>query len=66
MRAKYGVPLEEALEETRSVLRAARGLSPRDRDHIRDGWQAGHDHLAARLKEMVLFFHDLRLRTGNR
>jgi putative ABC transport system permease protein len=32
VRAKYGVPLEEALEETRSVLRAARGLSPRDRD----------------------------------
>ncbi len=32
VRARPGVPLEEALEETRSVLRAARGLSPRDRD----------------------------------
>ncbi|MCG6948521.1 MAG: ABC transporter permease [Acidobacteria bacterium] len=32
VRSRYGVPLEEALEETRSVLRAARGLSPRDRD----------------------------------
>jgi putative ABC transport system permease protein len=32
VRARTGVPLEEALEETRSVLRAARGLSPRDRD----------------------------------
>jgi putative ABC transport system permease protein len=32
VRAKAGVPLEEALEETRSVLRAERGLSPRDRD----------------------------------
>ncbi len=32
VRAKAGVPLEEALEETRSVLRATRGLSPRDRD----------------------------------
>ena len=32
VRSKAGVPLEEALEETRSVLRAARGLSPRDRD----------------------------------
>jgi len=32
VRSKYGVPLEEALEETRSVLRAARGLSPRDGD----------------------------------
>jgi putative ABC transport system permease protein len=32
VRARSGVPLEEALEETRSVLRAERGLSPRDRD----------------------------------
>jgi putative ABC transport system permease protein len=32
VRARPGVPLEEALEETRSVLRAERGLSPRDRD----------------------------------
>jgi putative ABC transport system permease protein len=32
VRARAGVPIEEALEETRSVLRAARGLSPRDRD----------------------------------
>jgi len=32
VRSKYGVPLEEALEETRAVLRAARGLSPRDGD----------------------------------
>jgi len=32
VRSRIGVPLEEALEETRSVLRAARGLSPRDRD----------------------------------
>ena len=32
VRSRYGVPLEEALEETRSVLRASRGLSPRDRD----------------------------------
>jgi len=32
VRSRYGVPLEEALEETRSVLRTARGLSPRDRD----------------------------------
>jgi putative ABC transport system permease protein len=32
VRARRGVPLEEALEETRTVLRAARGLSPRDRD----------------------------------
>jgi len=32
VRARYGVPLEEALEETKSVLRAARGLSPRDQD----------------------------------
>jgi putative ABC transport system permease protein len=32
VRSKAGVPLEEALEETRSVLRATRGLSPRDRD----------------------------------
>jgi len=32
VRTRYGYPLEEALEETRSVLRAARGLSPRDRD----------------------------------
>jgi putative ABC transport system permease protein len=32
VRSRYGVPLEEALEETRSVLRAARGLSPRDGD----------------------------------
>ncbi len=32
VRSRLGVPLEEALEETRSVLRAARGLSPRDRD----------------------------------
>ena len=30
VRARSGVPLEEALEETTSVLRAARGLSPRD------------------------------------
>ncbi len=28
VRSRLGVPLEEALEETRSVLRAARGLSP--------------------------------------
>jgi len=32
VRSRPGVPLEEALEETRSVLRSARGLSPRDRD----------------------------------
>ena len=32
VRSRNGVPLEEALEETRSVLRAARGLSPRDGD----------------------------------
>ncbi len=32
VRTVQGVPLEEALEETRSVLRAARGLSPRERD----------------------------------
>jgi putative ABC transport system permease protein len=32
VRAKAGVPLEEALEETRAVLRVARGLTPRDRD----------------------------------
>jgi putative ABC transport system permease protein len=32
VRSRLGVPLEEALEETRSVLRAARGLNPRDRD----------------------------------
>jgi len=32
VRSRLGVPLEEALEETRSVLRTARGLSPRDRD----------------------------------
>jgi putative ABC transport system permease protein len=32
VRSKQGVPLEEALEETRIVLRAERGLSPRDRD----------------------------------
>jgi putative ABC transport system permease protein len=32
VRAKQGVPIEEALEETRAVLRAERGLSPRDRD----------------------------------
>jgi putative ABC transport system permease protein len=32
VRARYGVPIDEALEETRSVLRAARGLSPRERD----------------------------------
>jgi putative ABC transport system permease protein len=32
VRARQGVPLEEALEETRAVLRAERGLSPRDRD----------------------------------
>jgi len=32
VRSRYGVPLEEALEETRSVLRVARGLSPRDGD----------------------------------
>jgi len=32
VRSRYGVPIEEALEETRSVLRAARGLSPRDID----------------------------------
>ena len=32
VRSRYGVPLEEALEETRSVLRAVRGVSPRDRD----------------------------------
>jgi putative ABC transport system permease protein len=32
VRSRYGVPLEEALAETRSVLRAARGLSPRDID----------------------------------
>jgi len=32
VRSRAGFPLEEALEETRAVLRAARGLSPRDRD----------------------------------
>ncbi len=32
VRSRLGVPLEEALEETRSVLRAERSLSPRDRD----------------------------------
>ena len=32
VRTRRGFPLEEALEETRSVLRVARGLSPRDRD----------------------------------
>ena len=32
VRAKAGYPLEEALEESRSVLRAARGLTPRDDD----------------------------------
>ncbi len=32
VRSRLGVPLEEAIEETRSVLRAERGLSPRDRD----------------------------------
>jgi len=32
VRSRAGVPLEEAIEETRSVLRAERGLSPRDRD----------------------------------
>jgi len=32
VRSRQGYPLEEALEETRAVLRAERGLSPRDRD----------------------------------
>jgi len=32
VRSRIGFPLEEALEETRAVLRAERGLSPRDRD----------------------------------
>ena len=32
VRSKAGVPLEEAIEETRSALRSMRGLSPRDRD----------------------------------
>jgi putative ABC transport system permease protein len=32
VRSRAGVPLDEAIEETRSVLRAERGLSPRDRD----------------------------------
>jgi putative ABC transport system permease protein len=32
VRTRVGFPLEEALEETRAVLRAERGLSPRDRD----------------------------------
>jgi putative ABC transport system permease protein len=32
VRSRLGVPLEEAIEETRAVLRASRGLSPRERD----------------------------------
>jgi putative ABC transport system permease protein len=32
VRSRLGFPLEEAIEETRAVLRAERGLSPRDRD----------------------------------
>jgi putative ABC transport system permease protein len=32
VRSRLGVPLDEAIEETRAVLRASRGLSPRDRD----------------------------------
>jgi len=32
VRSKQGYPLAEALEETRAVLRAERGLSPRERD----------------------------------
>ena len=32
VRSRQGYPLEEALEETRAVMRAERGLSPRDRD----------------------------------
>jgi putative ABC transport system permease protein len=32
VRSRLGVPLEVALEETGSVLRAARGVNPRDRD----------------------------------
>ncbi len=32
VRARPGVPLDEALEETRAVLRASRGLSPREDD----------------------------------
>jgi len=32
VRSRQGYPLEEALEETRAVLRAERGLSPRDGD----------------------------------
>ncbi|MBD3850968.1 MAG: ABC transporter permease [Acidobacteria bacterium] len=32
VRSRSGVPLDEAVEETRSVLRVARGLSPRDRE----------------------------------
>ena len=32
VRAKQGVPLDEAIEETRAVLRASRGLSPRESD----------------------------------
>ena len=32
VRSRVGYPLEEAIEETRAVLRAERGLSPRDSD----------------------------------
>ena len=32
VRSRQGYPLEEALEETRAVMRAERGLSPRDHD----------------------------------
>ncbi len=34
VRSREGVALEDAIEETRAALRAARGLSPRDRDNF--------------------------------
>jgi putative ABC transport system permease protein len=45
LRTRYGVPIEEALEETRSVLRATRGLSPRDRDTFH--WFSSDSQIAA-------------------
>jgi putative ABC transport system permease protein len=34
VRSREGVELQDAIDETRAVLRAARGLSPRDRDNF--------------------------------
>jgi putative ABC transport system permease protein len=34
VRSREGVVLQDAIDETRAVLRAARGLSPRDRDNF--------------------------------